>query len=48
MSMVSRSTSLRVGFLLCNLTAFTAFCLATLYMKEFLKLEQDRNQDSRN
>ena len=48
MSMVSRSTSLRVGFLLCNLTAFTAFCIATWYVKEFLRLEQDGNKGSQN
>ena len=48
MSMVSRSSSLRTGFLLCNLTAFTAFCIATGYVKEFLRLEQDGNKGSRN
>lgn len=43
MSIASRSTSLRPGFLLCNLTAFTAFCLVILYFKPLLSSEQNRN-----
>jgi fucose permease len=44
MSMASRATSLRAGFLLCNVTVFTAFCLVTWYFKQFLNSEQNRQQ----
>ncbi len=43
MSVVSGSTSLRAGFLLCNLTALAAFCLFILHFKQLLNSEQNRN-----
>jgi len=44
MSIVSRSTSLKAGFLLCNLTVLAAFCLIILSFKRLLNSEQNRRQ----
>jgi fucose permease len=43
MSVVSGSTSLRAGFLLCNVIALAAFCLFILHFKQLLNSEQNRD-----